>query len=84
MGSKAHAAKATTRGLLKIGKHVFKTWSTTRNSIALSSGEQQFYALAKAGSQGLGRQFSEVHEAFVANRLRIVTFTFDKPSGSKH
>ena len=33
-----------------------KTWSTTQSVIALSSGEAEYYALVKAGSQLLGMQ----------------------------
>lgn len=33
---------------------MLKTWSSTQNVIALSSGEAEFYAIVKAGSQSLG------------------------------
>ena len=46
--------KSTSGGLMKIGKHVIKTWSTTQGIIALSSGEAEYYAIVKAGSQALG------------------------------
>ena len=39
---------------MKIGDHVIKTWSTTQGIIALSSGEAEYYAIVKAGSQALG------------------------------
>ena len=37
-----------------IGSHVIKTWSTTQDVIATSSGEAELYALVKCGSQALG------------------------------
>ena len=37
-----------------LGAHALKTWSTTQQIIALSSGEAELYALTKAGSQTLG------------------------------
>ena len=46
--------KSTSGGLIKFGTHILKSWSITQNTIALSSGEAEFYAMVKAGSQGLG------------------------------
>ena len=46
--------KSTSGGVLKWGSHILKTWSSTQNVIALSSGEAEFYALVKAASQSLG------------------------------
>ena len=37
-----------------MGDHTIKTWSTTQDVLALSSGEAEFYALVKCGSQALG------------------------------
>ena len=39
---------------MRLGTHIFKTWSTTQGVIALSSGEAEYYALAKTASQCLG------------------------------
>jgi hypothetical protein len=36
------------------GGHCLKTWSSTQEVIALSSGEAEYYALVKAVSQGIG------------------------------
>ena len=36
------------------GSHMIKTWSSTQNVIALSSGEAEYYGLVKAGAQSLG------------------------------
>ena len=38
------------------GNHLIKSWSTNQAVIALSSGESEYYALVKAGSQSLGMQ----------------------------
>jgi hypothetical protein len=46
--------KSTSGGVLAIGSHVVKTWSTTQVVIATSSGEAEYYALVKAASIGLG------------------------------
>mgnify|MGYP002035652407 CR=1 FL=1 len=46
--------KSTSGGIIKIGNHVVKGWSTTQSVIALSSGEAEFYAIVKAASQALG------------------------------
>ena len=37
-----------------IGSHCIKTYSSTQDIIALSSGEAEFYGIVKAGSHGLG------------------------------
>ena len=42
--------KSTSGGLVCLGKHTIKCWSV----YALSSGEEEFYALVEAASQGLG------------------------------
>ena len=46
--------KSTSGGVLKFGGHLLKTWSSTQNVIALSSGEAEYYGLVKGVSQGLG------------------------------
>ena len=45
--------KSTSRGMLKIGSHIIKGWSTKQSVIALSSGEAEFYAIVKSGSQAI-------------------------------
>ena len=37
-----------------IGGHMIKSWSSTQNVIALSSGEAEYYGLVKGVAQGLG------------------------------
>ena len=36
-----------------IGKHMIKSWSSTQNVVALSSGEAEYYGLVKGAAQGL-------------------------------
>ena len=47
-------AKSTSGGVISFGPHVIKTWSTTQQTIALSSGEAELYAMTKAATQVLG------------------------------
>ena len=37
-----------------LGKCAIKTWSSTQNVVALSSGEAEYYGLVKAASYGIG------------------------------
>lgn len=48
--------KSTLGGCLMIGTHVLKSWSSTQASIALSSGEADFYGVVKGSGIGLGFQ----------------------------
>ena len=46
--------KSTTGGLLEIAGGVVKSWCNRQGSIALSSGEAEFYAAGKAAAEGIG------------------------------
>jgi hypothetical protein len=46
--------KSTTGGVLMIGEHTIKGWSTTQSVIALSSGEAEYYGMVRGGSIGMG------------------------------
>ena len=48
------SAKSTSGGVVCLGAHTIKAWSSTQNVIALSSGEAELYALVKGSSQTLG------------------------------
>ncbi len=37
-----------------LGNHEIKSWSTTQQVIALSSGEAEYYSMVRGGSMGLG------------------------------
>ena len=40
--------KSTSGGVITVGRHVIKTWSSTQGAIALSSAEAEFYAMVEA------------------------------------
>ena len=46
--------KSTSGGVLTWGGHVVKTWSSTQQTLSLSSGEAELYALTKTACQTLG------------------------------
>ena len=61
-------AKSTSGGAIMWGNHTCKTWSTTQQTVALSSGEAELYALTKVAAQVLGimailRDFGDKVEA---------------------
>ena len=43
--------KSTSGGLVMLGNHMIKSWSSSQPLIALSSGEAELYALAEAAAQ---------------------------------
>ena len=47
-------AKSTSGGILRIGTHYIKSWSSTQKSITLSSGEAELIAAAKTCSETIG------------------------------
>jgi hypothetical protein len=46
--------KSTSGGMLVIGKSIVKSWAKTQTVIATSSGEAEYYGLAKATAEALG------------------------------
>ena len=48
--------KSTSGGLMMLGDHPVKSWSSTQTVIALSTGEAELYAINKAAASGLGAQ----------------------------
>ncbi len=46
--------RSTSGGVMMLGKHVIKSWSSTQQVIALSSGEAELYAILKGASQTKG------------------------------
>ena len=46
--------KSTSGGIIKLGLHTIKGWSSTQKVIAKSSGEAELYAVNKGASIGLG------------------------------
>ena len=53
--------KSTSGGVVMFGSHCLKTYSHTQETVALSSGESEFYGIVKAATMGLGmkRLFAE-------------------------
>ena len=45
---------STSGGVLQIGMHTLKTWSSTQQILALSSGEAELYAMVKGCAQAKG------------------------------
>ena len=64
--------RSTSGGLIKLGTHILKSWSVTQNTIALSSGEAEFYAMVKAGSQGLGMR-AMCNDLGITSNVKIIT-----------
>ena len=48
--------KSTSGGLMMLGDHPVKSWSSTQTVIALSTGEAELYAINKAAASGIGAQ----------------------------
>ena len=46
--------KSTSGGMMMLGTHVIKSWSTNQAVVALSSGEAEYYGMVKGASQGMG------------------------------
>ena len=46
--------KSTQGGVVMVGNHCIKSWSSTQAIIATSSGEAEYYGIVKASSTGLG------------------------------
>ena len=46
--------KSTSGGLALLGSHLIKSWSSTQDIVALSSGEAEYYGIVKGAAQGFG------------------------------
>ena len=64
--------KSISGGIIQLGSHVLKTWSSTQDVIALSSGEAEYYALVKTGSQCLGMK-AMMADLGISSKLKIKT-----------
>ena len=47
-------SKSTSGGMVCYGDHVLKSWASTQQVIAMSSGEAELYAMTKASAQLIG------------------------------
>ena len=45
---------STNGGIALLGKHLVKSWSTTQTVVSLSSGEAEYYGVAKGACEGVG------------------------------
>ena len=64
--------KSTSGGVVMLGSHAMKHWSSTQTSIALSSGEAEFAGVIRGAGQGLGYQ-ALLNDLGVALPLRVWT-----------
>ena len=46
--------KMTSGGVVMIGSHCIRSWSSTQPSVTISSGDAEFYGLMKVSGAGLG------------------------------
>ena len=46
--------KSTSGGVIRLGNHILKSYSTTQSVIATSSGEAEYYGLTKSASIAIG------------------------------
>ena len=64
--------KSTSGGCIMIGSHVIKCWSSTQASLALSSGEAEYYGVVRAAAAALGHR-SLMEDLGLAPRVRVWT-----------
>ena len=64
--------RSTSGGVLKVGQHTIKTWSSTQAVVALSSGEAEYYALVKGAAQAIGIR-NMLKDIGVATEIEIKT-----------
>ena len=64
--------KSTSGGCIIVGSHLIKTWSSTQSSVALSSGEAEFYGVVKASGYGLAYQ-ALLHDFGLEKPLTVFT-----------
>ncbi len=64
--------RSTNGGVITIGSHVIKHWSSTQATVALSSGEAEYYGMVKGASVALGLR-SMLKDLGVDVRIRLRT-----------
>ena len=64
--------KSTSGGVVMLGRHTIKHWSSTQPNVALSSGEAEFYGVVHGAGHGLGYQ-ALLADLGVAVPLRVWT-----------
>ena len=73
--------KSTSGGLIMLGPHCLKTWSTTQGAPALSSCEAEYYAVVEGATRALGVQTAAKELGIEAGDLVIEVST--DSSGAK-
>ena len=73
--------KSTSGGLITLGHHCLKSWSSTQSSPALSSCEAEYYALVDGASRALGLQAAAKELGVVVEELVVESAT--DSSGAK-
>ena len=68
--------RSTTGGVMKVGRHVVKTWSSTQPTIATSSGEAELIAISDGAARGLGMK-TVMTEMGLAPELEVVQMFTD-------
>ena len=64
--------KSTSGGVIMLGKHMVKSWSSTQANVSLSSGEAEYYGLVKGSSVAIG--VKTMHkEMGIDLRIRVST-----------
>ncbi len=64
--------KSTSGGVVLLGSHLIKSWSSTQALVALSSGEAEYYGVVKSAGVGLGYQ-SLLEDLGITAPLRVWT-----------
>ena len=68
--------KSTSGGVLKVGKHVIRTWSSTQTTVATSSGEAELIAMYDGATRELGMQ-TVMTEMGLSPQLKMVRISTD-------
>ena len=68
--------KSTSEGVLKAGKHVIRTWSSTQTTVATSSGEAELTAMYDGATRGLEMQTMMTEMGF-SPQLKMVRISKD-------
>jgi hypothetical protein len=68
--------KSTSGGVLKVGRHVLRTWASTQPTTATSSGEAELIAMYEGATRGLGMK-AVMKEGGFAPRLRMIRIWTD-------
>ena len=70
--------RSTSGGVLKVGRHVLRTWSSTQATFATSSGEAELIAMFEGASKGCGMQ-AVLSEMGLLPSLSVIRVSTDTP-----